>query len=164
MAVHIGLGARQLPQTLRQLRQRHPKLQVSLHEEPDPTDMERLARQGSLNAVLVHRIPAGRSFDVHVLGEESYIAVLPEGHPLLASGATLRLEDLAEQGWVRFRSASLLDQYIARLLDGAALHPHTVARASQVSTAVRLVAQGLGVTVIPSSARSRRLRNTGPPS
>ncbi|WP_405541335.1 LysR family transcriptional regulator [Streptomyces phaeochromogenes] len=152
MAVHMGLGARQLPQVLGQLRNRHPKLQVTLHEEPDPTDMERLVRQGTLDMVLVHHIPAGCTFDIHPLGEEAYVAVLPKGHPLLSDGAVLRLEDLASEGWIRFRRASLLDDYIARLLADAGLSPHTVARASQISTAVRLVAEGLGVTVVPASA------------
>jgi DNA-binding transcriptional LysR family regulator len=152
IAVHMGLGARQLPQALGQLRNRHPKLQVTLHEEPDPADMERLVRQGTLDMVLVHRIPAGCTFDVHRLGEEAYVAVLPKGHPLHSSGAALRLEDLASEGWIRFRGASLLDEYLARLLASAGLSPHTVARASQISTAVRLVAQGLGVTVVPASA------------
>src|SRR3954454_19916286 len=152
MAVHMGLGARQLPQVLGQLRNRHPKLQVTLHEEPDPADMERLGRQGTLDMILAPRSPAGCTFDTHPLGEETYVAVLPKGHPLLSDGAALRLEDLASEGWIRFRRASLLDDYLARLLDDAGLSPHTVARASQISTAVRLVAQGLGVTVVPASA------------
>ncbi|MFJ4632838.1 LysR family transcriptional regulator [Streptomyces sp. NPDC088847] len=152
MAVHMGLGARQLPQVLGQLRKRHPKLQVTLHEEPDPADMERLVRQGTLDMILVHRFPAGCTFDTHHLGEEAYVAVLPKGHPLLLAGAALRLEDLASEGWIRFRKASLLDDYLARLLADAGLSPHTVARTSQISTAVRLVAQGLGVTVVPASA------------
>jgi DNA-binding transcriptional LysR family regulator len=152
IAVHMGLGARQLPQALGELRKRHPRLQVTLHEEPDPADMERLVRQGTLDMVLVHRIPAACTFEAHPLGEEAYVAVLPKGHPLLANGAAVRLDDLASEGWIRFRRASLLDEYLARLLADAGLRPHTVARASQISTAVRLVAQGLGVAVVPASA------------
>lgn len=152
IAVHMGLGARQLPQALGQLRIRHPKLQVTLYEEPDPADMERLARQGTLDMVLVHSIPTGCAFDTHRLGEEAYVAVLPKGHRLLSDGVALRIEDLASEGWVRFRRTSLLDEYLARLLADAGVSPPTVARASQISTAVRLVAQGLGVTVVPASA------------
>ncbi|OBF46876.1 LysR family transcriptional regulator [Mycolicibacterium monacense] len=152
IAVHMGLGARQLPQALGQLRNRHPKLQVTLHEEPDPADMERLARQGTLDMVLVHRIPAGCTFDTHRLGEEAYVAVLPKGHPRLSDGAALHLEDLASDGWIRFRRGSLLDEYLDRVLADVGLRPHTVARASQISTAVRLASQGLGVTVVPASA------------
>jgi DNA-binding transcriptional LysR family regulator len=152
IAVHMGLGARQLPQALGQLRRRHPKLRVTLHEEPDPADMERLARRGTLDAILVHHIPAGCTFDTHVLGEESYVAVLPDGHPLLAGGAALSLADLAAEGWVRFRRTSKLDDYLTRMFDDTGISPQTVASASQVSTAVRLAAQGVGITVAPASA------------
>jgi DNA-binding transcriptional LysR family regulator len=152
MAVHMGLGARQLPQALGQLRKRHPKLQVTLYEEPDPAEIERLVRQGTLDMLLVHSLPAGCTFDTHPLGEEAYVAVLPKGHPLLSDGAAVHLEDLASEEWIGFRRGSLLDDYLARLLANAGLSPHTVARASQISTAVRLVAQGLGVTVVPASA------------
>ncbi|MGA5508114.1 LysR substrate-binding domain-containing protein [Streptomyces umbrinus] len=57
--------------------------------------------------------------------------------------------ELTEQ---RFRRASLLDEYLARLLADVGISPPTVARASKISTAVRLAAQGLGVTVVPASA------------
>lgn len=32
---------------------------------------------------------------------------------LLSTGAALRLEDLAQEGWGRFRHTSLLDDYLA---------------------------------------------------
>ena len=152
VAVHMGLGARQLPQALGQLRNRHPKLQVTLHEEPDPADMERLLRQGALDMILVHHVPAGCPFDVHRLGQEAFVAVVPKEHPLSYRKGPLRLEDLASEAWIRYKGASLLDDYLARLLASAGISPHTVATASQISTAVRLVAQGLGVTVVPASA------------
>lgn len=148
----MGLGARQLPCALGELRRRHPHLQVTIHEEPDPTDMERLARQGTLDMVLVHDIPPGCTFDIHTLGKEAYVAVLPQGHPLLRSDKPLRLDDLAAEGWVRFRRTSKLDEYLARLLADRGLAPRTVGRASQISTAVRLAAQGVGVTIAPFSA------------
>jgi LysR substrate binding domain-containing protein len=53
---------------------------------------------------------------------------------------------------VRFRRTSKLDEYLARLLADRGLAPRTVGRASQISTAVRLAAEGLGVTIAPSSA------------
>ncbi|SFS31789.1 LysR family transcriptional regulator [Saccharopolyspora flava] len=152
IAVYLGLGTRRLPRALGELRRRHPHLQVTIHEEPDPTDMERLARQGTLDMVLVHEIPPGCLFDVHKLGEESYVAVLPEGHPLLEQDAPLVLGDLAGEGWVRYRRSSKLDEYLARLLSDRGLAPRTVGRASQISTAVRLASEGLGVAIAPSSA------------
>ncbi|MFD5826130.1 LysR family transcriptional regulator [Lentzea sp. NPDC060358] len=152
IAVYLGLGTRVLPRALGELRRRHPHLEVTLHEEPDPADMERLSRQGTLDLVLVHEVPPGCTFDVHPLGRESYVAVLPEGHPLLSRDEPLLLDHLASDGWVRYRRTSKLDEYLARVLAERGLAPRTVGRASQISTAVRLVAEGLGVTIAPSSA------------
>lgn len=123
-----------------------------MHEEPDPTEMERLARLGTLDMLLVHEVPPGCTFDVHALGEESYVAVLPHDHPILGSAEPLSLDDLADEGWVRYRRTSKLDEYLAHRLSACGLAPRTVGRASQVSTAVRLAAEGLGVTIAPSSA------------
>src|SRR5689334_3577407 len=152
IAVYLGLGSRRLPRALGELRRRHPQLQVTIYEEPDPTDMERLARQGTLDIVLVHEIPPGCAFDAYPLGSESYVAVLPQGHALLSQDQPLALEDLADEGWVRFRRNSKLDEYLARLLAQYGIAPRTVGRASQVATAVRLATEGLGVTIAPSSA------------
>ncbi|MGX1915701.1 LysR family transcriptional regulator [Streptomyces phaeochromogenes] len=152
IAVHMGLGTRQLPRALGELRRRHPHLQVTIHEEPDPADMERLARQGTLDMLLVHDVPPGCTFDIHTLGTESYVAVLPQDHPLLRRHEPLLLEDLATEGWVRYKRTSKLDEYLAGLLSGHGLAPSTVGRASQISTAVRLASEGLGVTIAPSSA------------
>lgn len=152
IAVHMGLGTRQLPRALGELRRRHPHLQVTIHEEPDPADMERLARQGTLDMLLVHYVPPGCTFDIHTLGTESYVAVLPQRHPLLRRPEPLLLEDLAAEGWVRYKRTSKLDEYLAGLLSDHGLAPSTVGRASQISTAVRLVSEGLGVTIAPSSA------------
>nr|WP_237453872.1 LysR family transcriptional regulator [Pseudonocardia sp. SID8383] len=152
IAVYLGFGARQLPRALGELRRRHPRLQVTIHEEPDPAEMERLARQGTLDMVLVHEIPPGCLFDVRELGEESYVAVLPPDHPLLRRAEPIALDDLVGEGWVRFRRASKLDEYLTGLFADHGPAPRTVGRASQISTAVRLVAEGLGVTVVPFSA------------
>lgn len=62
------------------------------------------------------------------------------------------MEDLASEGWVRFTRGSLLDEQLGQILKDAGLTAAAVARASRISRAVRLVAHGLGVTMIPASA------------
>jgi DNA-binding transcriptional LysR family regulator len=163
MAVRMGLGARQLPQVLGQLRDRYPKLQVTLYEEPDPADLERLVRQGTLDMFLVHHIPAGCTFDPRPLGEGAYVAVLPKGHPLVSDGAVVSLEDLASEGWIRFRRASLLDDCLARLLGDAGLSPHMVARAPDLHRGAAGGA-GFGRHRGPGLGHPRRLRRPGLPA
>jgi DNA-binding transcriptional LysR family regulator len=162
IAVHRGLGARQPPKASGQLRSRHPKLQVTLHEKPAPADMERLLRQGNLDMVLAHRVPAGCTFDVHPLGEEAYVAVLPKGHPVLADGTTLRLEDLASEGWIRFRRTSLLDEYLAHLLADASLSPAHGGTSVTDHHCGAPRGAGLGRQCASRLSHPRRLRRTGP--
>ncbi|WNZ12910.1 LysR family transcriptional regulator [Streptomyces sp. 11x1] len=146
-----GLATNQLAAALGELRRIHPRLQVTLVEEPTPVEMEHLDHLGTVDLVLYHRLTPECGYDPYELGEEPYAAVLPAHHPLHQADS-VRLEDLAGEAWVRFTRGSLLDGQLGQVLKDAGLTPATVARASQISTAVRLVAHGLGVTMIPASA------------
>jgi DNA-binding transcriptional LysR family regulator len=150
----MGLGTRQLARALGALRRRHPNLEVTVFEEPAPAELERLARQGTLDLALVNHLPSECGYEAHALGEELYVAVLRPTHPMLAE-IQLQLSNLAHEPWVQFTKGSVLDAQLSKTLRSAGLNVRTVARASQIATAVRLAAQGLGVTVIPGSAVPR---------
>jgi len=49
----MGLGTRQLPGALTALRRRFPRLEVTVFEEPNPAELERLGRRGVLDLALV---------------------------------------------------------------------------------------------------------------
>src|SRR2546423_15202677 len=86
IAVFLGLGTRQLPRALGELRRRHPHLQVTIHEEPDPTDMERLARPGTPDKGLGDEIPPGCAVDPHTLGRGASPPRLPVRPPPIRPG------------------------------------------------------------------------------
>ncbi|MEV5647067.1 LysR family transcriptional regulator [Nocardia sp. NPDC052254] len=151
VAVQMGLGTRQLPRALGALRSRFPRLEITVFEEPNPAELERLARRGVLDLALMAG-PCGEGlYDGHHLGDEGFVAVLGEGHPLLAADR-IELNDLAGEPWVRFDHDSALDEVVGGVLTGNGLAPTTVARVSQTATAVRWAAHGLGVTLVPASA------------
>jgi DNA-binding transcriptional LysR family regulator len=154
VAAQMGLGSRQLSRALGTLRCRYPNLEVTVFEEPAPADLERLARQGTLDLALVHHVPPECCYEERLLGHELYVAVLWPEHPMLAC-VTLTLSDLADEPWVRFTTGSVLDAQMTKVLKRAGMSVRTVARASQIATAVRLAAQGMGVTIIPASAVPR---------
>lgn len=112
--------------------------------------MERLDHLGTVDLVLYHHLAPECGYDVHELGEEPYAVILPPQHPLHRADS-VRLEDLAGEGWVRFTRGGLLDEQIGQVLRRVGITPSTVARASQIATAVQLVAHGLGVTMVPAS-------------
>ncbi|MCI3927990.1 MULTISPECIES: LysR family transcriptional regulator [unclassified Streptomyces] len=151
VAAQMGLGTRQLPGALSALRLRFPRLEVTVFEEPNPAELERLARGGVLDLALMAG-PCGEGlYEGHHLGDEEFVVVLPAGHPQLAADR-VALRELEREPWVRFDQSSALDGVLRDVLRDNELTPTTVARVSQTATAVRWAAHGLGVTLVPASA------------
>lgn len=151
VAAQLGLGTRQLPSALAALRRRYPRLEVTVFEEPNPAELERLGRRGVLDLVLVAKECEEGSSEVHRLGAEEFVVVLGAGHRLLAADR-VELGELAGEPWVRFDRDSALDDVLVSVLRDNELTPATAARVSQAATAVRWAATGLGVTLVPASA------------
>ncbi|MZD07770.1 LysR family transcriptional regulator [Streptomyces sp. SID5785] len=150
VAVQLGFGTRQLPGALGALRLRHPRLEVTVYEEPSAAELDRLGRRGALDLALMAACEQSPE-DAHHLGEEEFVAVLPEGHPQLAA-ERVELGALADEPWVRFDRDSALDAVLVEAARHGGLAPATAARVSQTATAVRWAAQGLGPTLVPASA------------
>ncbi|GGP36440.1 LysR family transcriptional regulator [Saccharothrix coeruleofusca] len=147
----MGLGTRQLPGALGALRRRFPRLEVTVFEEPNPAELERMGRRGVIDLALVASTCEEGAVDAHHLGDEEFVVVLGDEHRLLAEDR-VGLAELAGEPWVRFDRDSALDGVLRDVLREHGLAPTTVARASQTATAVRWAAHGLGVTLVPASA------------
>jgi DNA-binding transcriptional LysR family regulator len=151
VAAQMGLGTRQLPGALGALRRRFPQLEVTVFEEPNRAELERLARRGVLDLALMAG-PCGEAlYDGHHLGDEEFVVVLGAGHRQLAADR-VELRELERELWVRFDQNSALDGVLQDVLRDNELTPTTVARVSQTATAVGWAAHGLGVTLVPASA------------
>ncbi|GGQ27800.1 hypothetical protein GCM10010279_39730 [Streptomyces mutabilis] len=99
VSAQLGLGTGQLPGALGALRRRFPRLEVTVFEEPNSAELERLCRRGVLDLALMaacERSPA----DAHHLGDEEFVAVLGAGHPQLAADR-VELSTLKGEPWVR---------------------------------------------------------------
>ncbi|TDD42285.1 LysR family transcriptional regulator [Saccharopolyspora elongata] len=151
VAAQMGLGTRQLPSALAALRRRFPRLEVTVFEEPNPAELERLGRRGVLDLVLAAAPCDEGAADAHHLGDEEFVVVLGAGHRLLTADR-VELRELEGEPWVRFDRDSALDGVLRDVLQDNELTPTTVARVSQTATAVRWAAHGLGVTLVPASA------------
>ncbi|MCO5986747.1 LysR family transcriptional regulator substrate-binding protein, partial [Actinoallomurus spadix] len=151
VAAQMGLGTRQLPGALRALCHRFPQLEVTVFEEPNRAELERLARRGVLDLALVAGPCGEELYEAHRLGEEEFVVVLGPGHPQLAADR-VDLRELERDPWVRFDHDSALDIVLRDVLEDNGLAPTTVARVSQTATAVNWAAHGLGATLVPFSA------------
>lgn len=151
VAAQMGLGTRQLPGALSALRRRFPRLEVTVFEEPNPAELERLARRGVLDLALMAGPCEEGLYEGHHLGDEEFVVVVGTGHRQLAADR-VELRELEREPWIRFGHDSALDGVLRDVLRDNGLTPATVARVSQTATAVRWAADGLGVTLVPASA------------
>jgi DNA-binding transcriptional LysR family regulator len=145
-----------LPSGIREFRQRHPGIGLTLREMTSDAQFDAL-RDGELDAgFALPPVPHGGLGWRRVLREPLLLA-LPAAHPAarLAVGRPLRLERLADLPLLIFPrdKAPGLHDAILGLFARAGLSPAIGQEAIQMQTIVSLVAAGLGIAVVPASLR-----------
>ncbi|OZI77920.1 LysR family transcriptional regulator [Bordetella genomosp. 12] len=139
--------------------QAHPEVELRLEESQSENLVQGLAA-GDLDAAFV-RPPFALSGAIRYLplNEENLIAALPSGHPL-ASQKRLTLADLRHERFIDYsrKSGYGLSADIIAACRRQGFNPTLRQRAPQLSSAVNLVAAGIGVAVVPASMRHMRAR------
>jgi LysR family hydrogen peroxide-inducible transcriptional activator len=140
-----------LPRWLPEVRRRHPRLRLFLHEEQTARVLAGLA-EGRLDLGLLALPIEEPGLETFSVGREPFLLAVPAGHPLAkrrtrVGEAEIRGESvlLLEDGHcLRDQALSVCHQAGARETEGV--------RASSLSTLVQMVEGGLGVTLLPASA------------
>ena len=134
---------------------RHPKVELTF-EESGPSATTRRLREGELDVGVVFdrpdeagETPAGLE-RMHLLEDPMFVA-LPKTHRL-AGTASVKLRDLARDGWIMGKQPQGL---IWRTCVEAGFEPRAVARSDDSQINQGLVAAGLAVTLVPGLARQR---------
>jgi len=142
-----------LPRCLPAFRERYPEVRLELVEGTTlgVVDMVRDGR-ADIGAI---RGPVADATGLRVdLAEtDSFVAVLPAGHPL-AGRRQLRLAALRDEPFVLFSESQVpgLRGTVEQVCREAGFAPRVGQEATQVQTVVSLVASGLGVALVPSVA------------
>jgi DNA-binding transcriptional LysR family regulator len=121
--------------------ERFPEVQLSLLELSSPAQISALERGSiQISSRLVH--------------QEPFLIALPERHPL-AHTTGLRLRDLNGTPLVVFDSAEApgFRELILHVCHASGYTPTTMQDGHQMTTMLCLVASGLGVALVPQSAR-----------
>lgn len=146
-----------LPMVVRKLRERLRDVEIQLVELMSMQQLEAL-RTGRIdvgfgrlriNDPAVHR---------DVLFEEPLVVALPPKSPLARRKGAVRVRELARQSLVVYPKEprpSFADTVLTLLADAGAV-PAEVHEVRELQTALGLVAAGVGVCVIPASARHMR--------
>lgn len=159
-----------LPWVLKALRQRHPGIEVVLHEETSDVQAARL-RERRLDAGFALGPMDEPALAFEPLIDEPLIVAAPADHPVARRDA-VPVRALAGDTFIgtpRELAPGLYDAVMSVCRD-AGFVPQIAQRARQMQTVVSLVSAGLGVALIPASVRHlqrtgvvyRPLRSAGP--
>lgn len=163
-AGHLRIGFvgamlyRGLPQALRAFRRRHAGVRISLTEMNSAEQMAELLHDRlDLGFVHTHRMPQG--LQQRLLLTEPFVCCLPARHAL-ARRRVVALADLQGQPFILFaRSAS--PDYHERILSicgGAGYQPEVRHEVRHWLAVVSLVAQDMGVALVPEALRRSALK------
>jgi LysR family hydrogen peroxide-inducible transcriptional activator len=136
-----------LPELLGKFQRRYPKVIFEIFEDTT----ERLAlrlEDGTLDIALASTCDDRPSLELHSLGEEALLLLLPKKHRL-ANRKRIKWSDLQSEKFLLLHEVHCLSVQVRRLLEDHHLRPELAVRGAQLVTIARLVATGLGVTVVP---------------
>jgi DNA-binding transcriptional LysR family regulator len=145
-----------------EFRRRFPEVRVELSHGYSVANVQSL-RSGQIDLAFV-RMPMEESEDIRVtlVGEEPYLLAMPRDHPL-ARRRTVRLRDLADEGWVFFPRPLNPGQHdhLRHAIESASGRPLRVVTEEPTEEAmVGSVGGGAGICLC-SASRSEQMRVAG---
>lgn len=146
-----------VPRLIRAFREAWPDVAVSMEESLSRPALEGL-RQGRLDAAFLRARVAEEGIATHPLLEERMVLALPAGHRL-AGRRPLALAALAEEPLIPFgrvEGPGIFDATEAACRR-AGFTPRIAQEAPRITSALGLVAAGLGVCLVPASMLRVRL-------
>ncbi len=152
---YAGASSRELlPRLARAVRAEHPGIELVLQSLVYGGTAPAQVAAGTVD-IGFSRLPVRRS-DVNsrVFGHERVVVALPADHPL-ATGATVRVEDLADEPFVTFPATqgSTVRDAMMRITAAHGFTPRVLQEAPDSYAILGLVAAGIGVTITVSSVQ-----------
>lgn len=141
---------RGLPQTLQRFQAGHGRIDLVLHELNSQEQVDALVNE-ELDLGFIHTDRVPPPLRCRQVDAERFVACLPEHHAQ-AARRTVRLPALAADAFVLFSRQASPD-YHARIIDAchdAGFHPRVRHEVRHWLSVVAVVAQGMGVSVVPA--------------
>ncbi|HEY5717444.1 MAG TPA: LysR substrate-binding domain-containing protein [Motiliproteus sp.] len=137
-----------LPHALCSFRGKHPAINISVNDviAEDVVDM---VRNGRVELGITFDPGEIDGLEFEQLFEDRFVAVFPATHPLLQH-PVVELRQLVQSDLILLQHPSTVRVLIERQLDAAGIALSTVLEAHQLATIGRMVATGLGVSIVPS--------------
>jgi DNA-binding transcriptional LysR family regulator len=136
-----------LPVLIEKFQRRYPKVTLEIFEDTT----ERLIRRmedGEVDVALVSTCDESPALERHSLGKEALLALLPKGHQL-AKKKMIKWSDFKSQKFLLLHEMHCLSAQVYQFLAAHHLRPELTVRGAQLGTIARMVAAGMGVTLVP---------------
>ncbi|NVF13642.1 LysR family transcriptional regulator [Vreelandella maris] len=142
------LAAGLFPRVIKLFHEAYPRINLSLHDVL-AEQINQMVREGRADLGL--SVPPSDADDLtfEPVLEDSYVAVCPCGHPLLAQSA-VAWSQLAAYPFIGINRLSSSRQDIDRIMQSVGERLDILCDARQIATVGRMVAAGLGISVLPS--------------
>jgi len=145
VGIYQSVGARILPALLRRFREEWPRVEVHVREETDAADLLRLLEHGELDLTFADLpLPEG-PFESEEVLRDPYVLLVAVGSELAGREAAPPLRELAGVALIGWRSTGEPETY----LRGRVPELNVVFRTDDNGTLLGLVAEGLGLAVVP---------------
>lgn len=143
----------ELIETIRAFRQRHPAIQIMLHDNPPAEQLAALAR-GTLDGGFVGLLPREQPPGVRFVRwrEEPLACFVPPDHRL-ARARNVALRDLASETFVAVagEAAPAFAAHVRTLCRDAGFRPRIVLESPRAQAVAVMVAAGSGLALLPIS-------------
>ena len=147
-----------LPSIIERFRHLYPDIDLELHEMAI-ADQHLALTRGIIDIGLLRPQPAPPELEVQPVLEDPFLVAVPLTHPL-AKRRSVRLEELQGEPMVMFphRGSPLFHSRIMAMCEAAGFTPRVVQQATQIHTVAGLVGAGIGLAIIPGTARNLQPR------
>jgi DNA-binding transcriptional LysR family regulator len=149
-----------LPDIIRRYRERHPEVEVTLHEMTTIEQLKAL-KEGKIDVGFGRLKSEDPSIRRILLREERMVVALSPAHRLAQREGGLRLMELIHEPLLVYPKAprpSFADQVLAAF-NAANLTPDHVTEVRELQIAMGLVAAGQGLSIVPESVQGMHHRN-----
>lgn len=147
-----------LPSIIERFRHLYPDIELELHEMPITEQHVALTR-GVIDVGVLRPQPAPSEVQVQAVLEDPFLVAVPHKHRL-ARRKAVRLKELEGEPMVMFprRGSPLFHSRIVAMCERAGFTPRVVQQATQIHTVAGLVGAGIGLAIIPGTARNLQPR------
>jgi DNA-binding transcriptional LysR family regulator len=148
IGTYQSVGARVLPDLVREFCADWPQVEVTLQESADDRDLLTLVERGDLDLSFVVLPLEPGPYESVELFRDPYVLVVPAGSPLAARERAPSLRELVEHPLISHRTCRTT-KHVEDRLRQAGREPHIAFRSDDNGTVQGLVAAGVGIAIVP---------------